>query len=108
MARYMMLEGGRRLAYTSKEWKLVRKQVLERDEYQCVMCRAEGKVEAAKDVDHIVPLFKGGAALDPSNLQGLCRACHRLKTAEDIMPLRRIGCDENGEPYGMKDGPNAR
>ena len=32
------------------------------------------------EVDHVVPLDKGGAALDLGNLQTLCRGCHIDKT----------------------------
>ena len=33
----------------------------------------------AHDVDHIVPLSKGGAPFDLGNLQPLCRECHNNK-----------------------------
>lgn len=36
----------------------------------CVMCEAEGRVAVAEEVDHIVPLFKGGAD-EIENLEGL-------------------------------------
>jgi 5-methylcytosine-specific restriction endonuclease McrA len=31
-------------------------------------------------VDHIVEIASGGAALEYSNLQTVCRDCHRAKT----------------------------
>lgn len=34
-------------------------------------------------VDHIVPLFKGGHGLDLDNIQVLCTECHRRKTTEE-------------------------
>lgn len=34
--------------------------------------------------DHIVPVHKGGAGIDPNNLQVLCVPCHREKTKEDL------------------------
>lgn len=37
----------------------------------------------AVDVDHIVPLSKGGADV-AGNVQVLCKACHRVKTREDM------------------------
>lgn len=48
----------------------------------CVMCEAKGKVSAAEEWDHIVPLWQGGADA-PSNLQGLCHAHHAEKTAAE-------------------------
>ncbi|MHB8397811.1 MAG: HNH endonuclease [Candidatus Limnocylindrales bacterium] len=40
----------------------------------CAVCGA-----AATEVDHVVPRAWGGG--DERNLQSLCRACHRAKTA---------------------------
>ena len=43
--------------------------------------RADGQVVEAREVDHIVPRRHApGRVLDWSNLQGLCRRCHRRKT----------------------------
>ena len=40
------------------------------------------------EVDHVVPLDKGGDPWDPANLQTLCRGCHVAKTAaENRRPL---------------------
>lgn len=35
----------------------------------------------ATEVDHIVPISKGGARLAPANFQSSCAACHSWKTA---------------------------
>ena len=40
-------------------------------------CGKAGRLEC----DHVVPVDKGGDPWDPANLQAICRACHRLKTA---------------------------
>ncbi|MCY4120927.1 MAG: HNH endonuclease signature motif containing protein [Acidobacteria bacterium] len=40
---------------------------------------------AVHEVDHVVPLSKGGALMDRSNLQGLSRQCHARKTKRDRM-----------------------
>jgi 5-methylcytosine-specific restriction protein A len=65
----------------------------------CVMCKAQGNVTLATDVDHIVPLFKGGAD-DQTNVQSLCAEHHRDKTNQDMgyKPVRRVGVD--GVPEG--------
>lgn len=62
----------------------------------CVHCKAQGRVSLATDLDHITPLFKGGAD-DETNLQGLCKPCHDAKTAKDMgysyNPRKTIGTD---------------
>ena len=63
----------------------------------CVQCEAEGIVKEAEEVDHIIPLFKGGAD-DESNLQSLCKAHHLAKTAIDLGWNLTGGCDSNGHP----------
>ena len=68
----------------------------------CVMCEAEGRVSVAEEVDHIIPLFKGGAD-EWKNLQGLCLACHATKTAKD-MGYHKGGCDVDG--YPLSDDPD--
>ena len=61
-------------------WRRVRLAVLERDGWRCRKCgRAAGRLE----VDHIVPLNKGGAAYELANLQALCRGDHFRKSAID-------------------------
>ena len=49
----------------------------------CVRCLDRGMVRQWTQLDHIVPLFKGGEDV-PSNRQGLCDPCHAEKTAEDL------------------------
>lgn len=51
----------------------------------------------ADEVDHVVPLFKGGTN-DESNLQPLCRPCHVDKTTADAREARPIGHDAQGVP----------
>lgn len=48
----------------------------------CVQCQLRGDVQAAVEVDHVVPLHLGGKE-DDANLQGLCRACHAAKSADE-------------------------
>ena len=49
----------------------------------CASCEAKGRVTAATEVDHIVPLSKGGSN-DKSNLRPMCGDCHAAKTAADM------------------------
>jgi 5-methylcytosine-specific restriction protein A len=46
----------------------------------CAVCEAQGKVTAAEEWDHIVPLCEGGGE-HVGNLQGLCREHHAEKSA---------------------------
>jgi 5-methylcytosine-specific restriction protein A len=46
------------------------------------LCRRCG--EAASQVDHIVPLRKGGTNSE-ENLQSLCHSCHSRKTITEDM-----------------------
>ncbi len=63
-------------------WRRVRAAYLRAQPF-CEACEREGRTTAAQLVDHIVPLRSGGARLDPSNLQSLCRAHHAAKTARE-------------------------
>lgn len=48
----------------------------------CAHCKAEGRVRAGSEVDHVVPLADGGAD-DEANLQTLCPEHHAAKTARE-------------------------
>lgn len=56
----------------------------------CVECLAQGRVNAEVEVDHIVPLWKGGAD-DATNLQSLCHDHHAAKTAREADERARLG-----------------
>ena len=58
----------------------VREEVFRRQGGRCVACNASDL--QAWDIDHIVPLFVGGAD-SRSNLQALCVPCHRTKTQRE-------------------------
>jgi 5-methylcytosine-specific restriction protein A len=49
----------------------------------CVMCFEKGFITLATEVDHKVPLFKGGTDAE-ENLQPLCADCHVDKTRMDL------------------------
>jgi 5-methylcytosine-specific restriction protein A len=50
--------------------------------WKCYNCKQQ--LSAFYEVDHIVPLYKGGSN-DLTNLVSLCRECHSKKTAMDRM-----------------------
>lgn len=62
-----------------RRWRKVRKKKLALDPL-CEHCKLRGRTTPATDVDHVVPLNRGGAGYAMSNLQSLCRSCHNRKT----------------------------
>lgn len=82
---------------TGRAWMRRRKEVLERDAYLCVACRAKGRITDATEVDHIIPLSKGGTD-DAHNLQSLCGPCHESKTAADCGRRKPIRIGVDGYP----------
>ena len=60
-------------------WDSARSYVMLRDRYSCRVCGARHRARDL-EVDHLVEVALGGAALEYSNLQTVCRSCHRAKT----------------------------
>lgn len=81
---------------SGRPWQRLRDAVLTRDLYTCRAC---GRVAVmGMEVDHIVPLCKGGTNA-MSNLQALCRVpCHQNKTARDAGVTRRVAIGVDGWP----------
>ena len=67
------------------QWKRIRLQILDRDGWRCRSCGGYGN-----EVDHLVPLHRGGAVLRAENLQTLCSSCHVLKTRGEMEVLRGL------------------
>ena len=63
----------------SRRWRILRRAVLRKAGWRC-SC---GCGRYANEVDHVVPLHRGGDAWSPSNLQALARSCHIRKTARE-------------------------
>lgn len=55
-----------------------RREVQKRDKGVCANC---GKKDCMWEADHIIEVVRGGAPLGLANLQTLCLACHKAKTA---------------------------
>lgn len=64
-----------------RAWQRIRTAVLSREPL-CRGCSVKGRVTVAVEVDHIMPLAKGGTN-DHENLQPLCVECHEAKTARE-------------------------
>ncbi|OWV29467.1 HNH endonuclease [Halomonas campaniensis] len=64
-----------------RPWRRLRDAVMRRDRYlcQCDDCIKESRITPAHEVDHIIPLSRGGKDL-MSNLRAISRDCHKRKT----------------------------
>jgi 5-methylcytosine-specific restriction enzyme A len=73
----------------------------------CVDCQAEGRVGAGDEVDHEVPLWKGGAD-DESNFATRCKPHHAAKTAREAAERagneQRPAIGPNGWPVTEQGG----
>jgi len=84
-------------------WQRLRERIRHRDGV-CVICASNGKTTPGDDVDHIVPVKDGGAAWAESNLQFLCRECHKRKTAAEESQRKRnwLSVDADGNLIGER------
>lgn len=70
--------------YHSKEQRKLmtrklRESIMKRDNYTCQICGKYMPDEVGLQVDHIIPIAKGGKSI-PSNLQVLCSKCNGRKS----------------------------
>ncbi len=81
-------------------WSKVRAQILARDGYRCQVqgptCTGVGT-----SVDHIVPLSRGGARLDPGNLRAACSGCQQWLTVETrrLIATGMLGVEPRSESW---------
>lgn len=71
-----------RAVYKTKRWQIIRRAILGRADYQCVV---DDCTNLATEVDHITPMEQGGDPYDPANLQALCKRHHSRKTMREVM-----------------------
>ena len=62
----------------NKMTQSLRYNILRRDGFRCQLCGATAADGAKLEVDHIVPISKGGLT-EPANLRTLCSQCNRGK-----------------------------
>ena len=79
---------------TGRRLQRIRKQVFA-EQPICVMCKANGKVTLATEVDHITALVNGGED-NHENRQALCVPCHQVKTRRDLGQRERVSFDADG------------
>lgn len=81
---YKMLEARRRYQHSAeyerqKMTSSLRYDILRRDGFRCTICGRSASEGARLEVDHILPVSKGGRT-EPSNLRTLCMDCNRGKS----------------------------
>ena len=69
--------------YKSSAWEKKRLEILERDNYECQVCKEEGGFTPATTVHHILHLEnRPDLAFDNDNLLSVCAACHNREHPE--------------------------
>jgi len=81
---------------TGRRWVAIRARVLSANPL-CAHCKRAGIVRAATEVDHVVPLTKGGTD-QHDNLQALCSECHSAKSVTERGYIYRAGSAADGTP----------
>lgn len=66
----------------------------------CASCLKLGRARQAAELDHVVPLHKGGPD-DEENWQGLCLPCHKAKSREDRGLAERPEIGPDGWPLDV-------
>ena len=95
--------------YHSKEWKKLRLEALERDNYLCIECKKKGIITPANTVHHIKPLrVDDSRAWQLSNLETVCRACHNKLHRERSQSLKKKNANIKNQKSKniMVFGPN--
>jgi 5-methylcytosine-specific restriction endonuclease McrA len=83
--------------YNTKRWQRLRKYIWQRDKGLCQECLKKGIIKQGEAVHHIVELtpenvLDPDVALNPDNLETLCRECHGAKHGKQ----KRYKIDELG------------
>jgi hypothetical protein len=98
--------------YDRAIWRRVRKRILARDGYRCVVCHAFVGMVGGARVDHILTLDRAPSrALDPTNLRTLCPVCdgqsgdkHQHHKTNPRVEAFNHGYDERGYPLTPSHG----
>lgn len=69
--------------YKSALWKKSRASFLAQHPF-CSVCRKEGRLTAATEVDHLIPIAQGHDPWDVENWDSKCASCHAKKTAAEV------------------------
>ncbi len=78
--------------YNSKRWKRLSKAILQRDNYECQMAKAQGRSEEAKTVHHIFPRSEYPEyQWEPWNLISLSLSAHNMMHIRETDKLTKRG-----------------
>lgn len=84
--------------YKTMAWRRKRLEILERDNYECQLCKREGKYNKGNTVHHIKHLEdRPDLALVDDNLLTVCGACHNKEHPERSSGFNR-GKEAKGVP----------
>ncbi|MFH9692648.1 HNH endonuclease [Streptomyces globisporus] len=86
----------RRYGISSGRWRTLKRIVTTRDNGCCYRCGI-GQPDAEDDpdgehqhqLDHITPIFEGGAVEDLDNLGLICEPCHTVKSKAEALRANR-------------------
>lgn len=71
--------------YKSSAWRRKRRKILARDNYECQVCKQEGRYNKGVVVHHIEHLEdRKDLALEDDNLLTVCEACHNRLHPEKL------------------------
>ncbi|TDD47945.1 HNH endonuclease [Saccharopolyspora elongata] len=76
--------------------RLARRDVAFKAEHLRLEPNCRGCGRPAEQVDHILPLAKGGAMFDHANAQSLCGPCHNVKTRSENAARNRSRSRRSG------------
>ena len=90
----------------------LRYDVLNRDNFTCVICGASARQGARLHIDHIIPIAKGGKST-LSNLQTLCERCNIGKSdktdtqkvkEKECLTINNLTCEKCGGQLILRNG----
>ena len=84
-AQDVALSGAGMSRTATPRWRAIRRRILDKANWRCGSCGKAGRLE----VDHVRPIWKGGAPWAMGNLQALCRGCHIKKSRKEYTGRKR-------------------
>lgn len=95
--------------YMTPAWKRARLDVLRRDGYQCVQCKADVRGKGKSRVDHVKPRRDFPALeLERANLRTLCVRCDNQRHSEKGRATEDHGSAPDGQPRDPAHWWNAK
>lgn len=80
--------------YDSTKWRTKRKEVLQRDNYECQLCKYQGKYKEGQAVHHVKHLKqREDLSLTETNLVTLCLSCHNKVHPEKRFEIKKPRID---------------